>query len=134
MRPIKFVISTLSVAAVLAGGPVLAAGDTAKGMRVFKKCKSCHNLDKNKHKVGPTLVGLIGRKAGSAIDAKGKLFRYSKAMTAAGAEGIVWNAENLEKYLTKPKKFIPKNKMSFPGLKKAADRANVIAYIETRMK
>ena len=132
MRPIRIVLSTLSVAAMLAGGPALAAGDSAKGMRVFKKCKSCHNLDK--HKVGPTLVGLIGRKAGTAKDAKGKLYRYSKAMKAAGVGGIVWNAENLEMYLTKPKKFIPKNKMSFPGLKNPADRTNVIAYIESQMK
>lgn len=134
MRPIRIVLSTLSIAAVLAGGPALAAGDAEKGMRVFKKCKSCHNLNKDKHKVGPTLVSLIGRKAGTAKDAKGKLYRYSKAMTAAGAGGIVWNTENLEKYLTKPKKFIPKNKMSFPGLKNLTDRIDVIAYIESKMK
>ena len=82
--------------------------------------------------MGPTLVGLIGRKAGTAKDAKGKLYRYSKAMKAAGVGGIVWNAENLEMYLTKPKNFFPKNKMSFPGLKKPAERTNVIAYIESQ--
>ncbi len=133
MRPIKAILSMMSLAVMLSSGPAWAAGDATKGMRIFKKCKTCHNTDKNKHKVGPTLVGLIGRKADTSKDAKGKLFRYSKAMKAAGAGGIVWNQENLAEYLTKPKIFIPKNRMPFPGLKKAADRANVIAYIESQM-
>lgn len=132
MRPINVILSTLGVAVLLAGSPAMAAGDSAKGMKTFKKCKACHNIAKNKHKVGPTLVGVIGRKAGTAKDAKGKLYRYSKAMKAAGENGIVWNDENLEKFLTKPKKFVPKTKMTFPGLKKAADRANVIAYMKSQ--
>lgn len=132
MRPMKFLLPALGVVAMLATGPAIAAGDTANGMRVFKKCKACHNLAKNKHKVGPTLVGLIGRKAGTAKDAKGKLFRYSKAMKSAGSDGVVWNDENLEKFLTKPKKFIPKTKMTFAGLKKANDRTDVIAYIKSQ--
>ena len=53
-------------------------------------------------------------------------------MKAAGDNGIVWNDENLEKFLTKPKKFLPKTKMTFPGLKSAADQANVIAYIKSQ--
>lgn len=132
MRPFKIILSALGVTAMLASAPAFAAGDTANGMRVFKKCKACHNLQKNKHKVGPTLMGLIGRKAGTAKDAKGKLYKYSKAMKAAGADGIVWNAETLEKFLTKPKNFVPKTKMTFPGLKKATDRTDIIAYIESQ--
>ena len=111
MRPINVILSTLSVAALLAGSPAPATGDSAKGMKTFKKCKACHNIAKNKHKVGPTLVGVIGRKSGTAKDEKGKLYRYSKAMKAAGDNGIVWNDENLEKFLTKPKKFLPKTRM-----------------------
>ena len=103
-------------------------------MPVSKKCKPWHNLDKDKHKFSPTLVGLIGGKAGTAKDAKGKLYRYSRAMTAVGAGGIVWNTEILEKYLTKPKKLIPKIKMSFPSLKNLADRIDVLLYIESKMK
>lgn len=112
----------------------MAAGDPVDGKRVFKKCKACHNVEKNKHTVGPTLVGVIGRTAGTSKDQKSKLFRYSKAMKQAGAGGIVWNAENLDKYLTKPKAFIPKNKMTFRGLKKPTDRKNVIAYLESLAK
>ena len=72
-------------------------------MHIFKKCKSCHNSNKHNHKVGTTLARLIGRKAGTTKDGKGKLYRYSKAMTAAGAGGIVWNTEKSGKYMTKPK-------------------------------
>lgn len=118
MRPINVILSTLSVAALLAGSPVPAAGDSAKGMKTFKKCKACHNIAKNKHKVGPTLVGVIGRKSGTAKDEKGKLYRYSKAMKAAGDNGIVWNDENLEKFLTKPKKFA-ENKDDLSGSEKS---------------
>ena len=49
MRPINVILSTLSVAALLAESPVLAAGDSAKVMKIFKKCKACHNIAKNKH-------------------------------------------------------------------------------------
>ncbi len=84
--------------------------ESAKGMKTFKKCKACHNIAKNKHKVSPTLVGVIGRKAGTAKDEKGKLYRYSKAMKEADNNGIVWNDENLEKFLTKPKSFCRKQR------------------------
>jgi cytochrome c len=55
-------------------------------------------------------------------------------MKAKGAEGLVWTEENLDKYLTKPKAFVPHNKMSFNGLKKAQDRADVIAYLKSVAK
>ncbi len=127
-------MAMIALTTVLMSGPVLAGGDAVKGKRVFNKCKACHNLEKNKHKVGPSLAGLIDRKAGTAKDSKSKLYRYSKAMKNAGTNGIVWNRANLDRYLTKPKAFIPKNKMTFPGLKKPLDRANVIAYIKSKTK
>lgn len=131
MTKTKRLLPLIASAILLTSAPAMADGDVGAGERVFKKCKACHNVEKNKHKVGPTLVGIIGRTAGTAKDQKSKLFRYSKAMKQAGVDGIIWNAENLDKYLTKPKAFIPKNKMSFRGLKKPADRANVIAYLES---
>lgn len=134
MQRIKRLLPVIASAIILTSGTAMAAGDPIDGKRVFKKCKACHNVEKNKHKVGPTLVGIIGRTAGTSKDQKSKLFRYSKAMKQAGVDGIVWNAENLDKYLTKPKAFIPKNKMTFRGLKKPADRKNVIAYLESLAK
>ena len=100
------------------------AGDIAKGEKVFKKCKACHVVDKEKNKTGPHLVGLIGREAGSVDSFK----KYSKAIKGSG---IVWNAETLDGYLANPKKYLKGTKMAFAGLKKEKDRQNIIAYLES---
>ena len=100
-----------------------AEGDSAAGEKVFKKCKACHVIDKEKNRLGPHLVGIIGRTSGS-IDG----FKYSKAMKESG---LTWDEATLDAYLADPKGYLPKNKMAFPGLKKEADRANVIAYLKS---
>ena len=100
------------------------AGDPVAGEKVFKKCKACHVVDKEKNKTGPHLVGLLGRTAGSVDSFK----KYSKAMKASG---IVWNAETLDGYLANPKKYLKGTKMAFAGLRKEKDRQNIIAYFET---
>ena len=114
--------------AVLAAGVValtsqvaLAEGDAAKGEKIFRKCKACHSLEAGKKKVGPSLAGLFDRTAGTLEG-----FKYSASIKDSG---IVWDAETLDQFLTKPKEFVPKTKMSFPGLKKEQDRADVIAYL-----
>jgi len=107
--------------ALVSAGPVLAANIKA-GEKVFKKCKACHYAGREKHKTGPHLVNIIGRKAGSLEDYK----KYSKAMKASG---IVWDEETLSEYLRAPKKHIKGTKMAFVGLKKDADIENVIAYL-----
>ncbi|MDH3667547.1 MAG: c-type cytochrome [Paracoccaceae bacterium] len=95
------------------------------GAKVYKKCKGCHQVGEGvKNRAGPHLNGVLGRTAGS-LDG----FRYSKAMTAKGAEGLVWTAETLNAFLEKPKSFVPKTKMSFKGLKSADDRAAIAAYL-----
>ncbi|NND50339.1 MAG: cytochrome c family protein [Rhizobiales bacterium] len=116
-------------ALVASQGPAIAEGDAKKGKSVFKRCVACHSVDKEKNKVGPHLVGIMGRKAGVV-----EKFKYSKAMLAKGAEGLVWDETNIDAYLEKPRKFIPKNRMAFVGLKKAKDRANVIAYLKEATK
>ncbi len=110
--------AALSLAAPLA----LAEGDAAAGEKVFKKCKACHIIDKEKNRLGPHLIGIMGRASGS-VDG----FKYSKAMMEAG---LTWDEATLDQYLADPKGFVPKNKMAFPGLKKEKDRANVIAYLK----
>lgn len=102
-----------------------AEADIKKGEKVFKKCKACHAVgEKAKNKVGPQLNGVVDRAFGSVEG-----FKYSKALLAKAEEGMAWDAANLDAYLTKPKDFIPKGKMAFAGLKKEADRENVIAYL-----
>ena len=103
------------------------AADLAKGAKVYKKCKVCHSLEEGgKHKIGPNLFGIMGRESGTAQG-----FKYSKAMKEAG---ITWGVSTLTYYLTKPKDFIPGNKMAFPGLKKPEQIENIIAFLEANTK
>jgi cytochrome c len=111
---------------VIAGGVAHADGDAAAGQKVFAKCKACHNADSDKNKIGPSLMGVVGRHAGTYDG-----FNYSAAMKG---EDITWTPENLDKYLADPKGFVPGNKMAFIGLKKEDDRKNVIAYLEQEAK
>lgn len=114
--------ATLAVASLLSS-PAAAAGDIAKGKKVFNKCKACHVADTEKNRIGPHLVGMFGRKAGSV-----EKFKYSKAMKNSG---IVWTEETLDAYLKKPRSFIKGTKMAFAGLKKDQDRADLIAYLKS---
>lgn len=109
---------------VTVASSAVEAGDAAKGKRVYAKCKACHTIKKGgKNKLGPNLYGIIGRNAAGVEG-----FKYSNAMKNAG---IAWTPDNLDKYLTKPKKFIPKNRMAFPGLRKKQQRDDVIAFMAT---
>lgn len=110
------------IATFLLAAPALADGDAAKGEKVFGKCKACHDVASAKNKVGPSLQGVIGRKAG-AVEG----FKYSEAMTNSG---ITWDVTTLTAYLKDPKGNIPGNKMAFAGLKKEEDVVDVIAYIQ----
>ncbi len=100
---------------------LVAAADVAKGETVFKKCAACHKLD-GANAVGPHLDGVVGRAVASVEG-----FSYSDAMVAHGGE---WTADEIFAFLASPKKDIPGTKMSFAGLPKPEDRANVIAYLE----
>jgi cytochrome c2 len=101
---------------------------TAKaGKRVAGKCKACHSFKEGdtKKKTGPNLWGIMGRDI-AAIES----FKYSPAMEAKKGE-IVWDEESITAYLTKPKEYIPGNKMAFAGLRKEEDRQNIIAYLDS---
>jgi cytochrome c len=125
MRKIAAAMAVLAVTGF--AGSALAEGDAAAGEKVFRKCKACHAVgDGAKNKVGPMLNGIVGNEIASVAD-----FKYSKAFLAKKEEGLIWTEADLDTYLTKPKKFIPGTKMSYAGLKKEDDRANIIAYLMT---
>lgn len=102
---------------------LLAEADAGKGERVWGKCKACHKLDGNDG-VGPHLNGVVGREKASVAG-----FGYSDVL--AGMAGDTWTPENLDAFLENPRGYAPGTKMSFNGLKKVTDRANLVAYLET---
>lgn len=113
---------------LLAAGPALAEGDVVKGEQVFKKCMACHTVNDKTNKVGPHLVGIVGRPVASVEG-----YKYSDDMKAYGATGAVWDEAALQAYLEKPKAVVAKTKMAFAGLKKEDERADLIAFLKTRM-
>jgi cytochrome c len=132
-RFIKF----FTILAMIASNAV-AAGDAEKGLKAFKKCKSCHmiadeggNTIIKGSRAGPNLYGILGRRAGGLDD-----FKYGKSLAALGATGFVWSEAEFVSYVANPKKFLvnklddkkARSKMSFK-LKKDADALNIWAYL-----
>lgn len=116
----------LSLLAVSIWQPAqVLAADAAAGEQVFRRiCSTCHIATaEGRRGVGPTLFGVVGRKSGT-VDG----FRYSPANQAAG---IVWTPEILDKYIANPREVVPGTSMTYAGLRNDADRANVIAYLQT---
>ena len=101
---------------------LMALGDVASGEKIFKKCAACHSINKGgKHKIGPALYNVVGRKVGVVED-----YKYSKALIAYEKD---WTFEELNGFLIKPAKHIRGTKMAYAGLRKEADRASVIKYL-----
>ncbi|MFY9240097.1 MAG: c-type cytochrome [Roseovarius sp.] len=99
----------------------------AKGEKVFSKCKSCHQIGEGaKNRSGPVLTGIVGSPAG-VVDG----FKYSKPMTAAADDGLVWTETELAAFLADPKGYMKRTKMSFAGLKKEEDQKAVIEYLKS---
>jgi cytochrome c2 len=104
---------------------VISIGARAEepGEAVFKKsCAICHTLEAGKNKIGPSLAGVVGRKAGSVAG-----FAYSAANKDSGD---IWDEPTLDAYLTAPQKFMPGTKMVFVGLKDPGDRKALIEYLK----
>jgi len=105
-------------------GKLLASANVERGQGSTKVCATCHTFQKGAaNGLGPNLYGVVGRPRASAPG-----FAYSDAMKAKGGE---WNVEDLNKFLTSPKDFVPGTKMNFPGFSKASQRADVIAYLNS---
>lgn len=102
---------------------VLASADPAAGDKVFAKCKACHQVN-GANGVGPALNGVVNRPIAAIAG-------YAYSETLAGMASDAWTPENLNAFLQNPKGYAPGTKMSFAGLPKVEDRANVIAWLQT---
>ena len=117
----------ITLAVLIVNDSAFAAGDATKGEKVFKKCKACHTVKMGKHKVGPSLAGVVGRKAGVA-----KGFKRYRGLKAADWS---WDEKTLDKWLANPKEFAKKRGRKSGmvyKLKKAKDRENVIAFLKSK--
>ncbi len=113
--------SLLAAADYLAQAPY-AGADRDNGERLAQMCKACHTLGEGGvHMIGPNLFGFFGTAAGSA-----ERYSYSAALQEAD---FVWTPRALDAWLARPARFLPGNRMSFPGVSGANDRADVIAYL-----
>jgi cytochrome c len=117
----------LALAALLLLAPLsaraLPPGDAARGEKVAQRCLACHAVDRDR--TGPHHAGLVGRRAGS-VDG----FAYSAAMKKAGAGGLVWTRETLDRFLANPTRVVPGTRMGYAGVKDEQERADLIAYLE----
>ena len=116
---------TVIAGLLLAGSATGAlAADPAAGEKIFKsQCGICHAVVAGENRIGPTLFGVVGREAGSVPG-----FNYTADHKKLD---VVWDAATLDKYLANPRAMVPDTSMIYPGLKNDAERADLIAYLET---
>jgi cytochrome c len=116
---------TVVAGLLLAGSATTAlAADLAAGEKIFKtQCGICHTVVAGQNRIGPTLFGVVGRPAGSVPG-----FNFTADHKKLG---ITWDAATLDKYLANPRAMVPDTSMVYAGLKDDAERADLVAYLET---
>ena len=121
VSPIAFAL-TFSITFLTAASVAQAQGDAVRGEKKFEECASCHSVERGSNGVGPNLAGLFERKAGALDD-----YRYSPALKRSG---LTWTAKNLDDFVADPQKLVPANRMPYAGMPNAAERADLIAYLQ----
>lgn len=119
-----FAIGSLALvaAAALAAAPGQADPSLAdKGRAAFAACATCHGTAAGQRKMGPTLFGVVGRKAGTE----------GSPSPAMAKSGLTWTPDKLDAFLASPRKVVPGNRMPYPGMNDPAKREAVIAYLKT---
>jgi cytochrome c len=115
-----------TVALVTAAGAARASGDAARGEKLYEDCAACHSIERGVKGVGPTLYGIFGRKAGELDD-----YRYSPALKRSG---IIWTEGTLDTFIADSQATVPANRMPYAGMPNAADRDDLIAYLQKASK
>lgn len=124
----KLAVIGLAIGFAFASGTAFADGDAKKGEKVYKKCKVCHSIKKGEQKIGPSLAGIYGKKAGQV-----KGFKKYKALKGVNFK---WDEDNLEDWVKNQKDFlkdkgIKKKTGMRVKIKKEKDRENLVAYLKT---
>jgi cytochrome c len=112
------------LACLTAVSPAAAQGVTpSAGRTAFQVCAACHGTKPGEKRMGPSLAGIAGRKAGTVAG-----FAYSEAMATAKFK---WDDERLSAYLAKPQQVVPGTRMIFRGVPDPAQRQAIIAYLKS---
>jgi len=112
----------LGAIVVLGAALPAQAADADHGAKVFNtQCGECHSVKAGKNRTGPSLFGVVGRGAGSVPG-----FRYSEAMKNSG---LTWTDDELDAYLSDPRKVVPGGRMKYKGLADSGARADLIAFL-----
>jgi cytochrome c len=122
MSPLKSTLLAAASLLLVAGAAMGAEGNAQEGAKAYRACAACHSLAPGRHMTGPSLAGVWERKAGTAEG----FTRYSDALKSAA---VIWDAATLDPWLADPRAFIPDNRMTFPGIRDAETRADLIAYL-----
>lgn len=115
---------SIALFALAAASHARGAGDAARGAQVFRQCAACHSVRPGDHLTGPSLASIWRHPAAGQADFR----RYSDALKNAH---LVWDEATLQKWLADPEKLVPGTSMTFPGLKDATQRLDVIAYLQS---
>jgi len=119
-------IAAAATAFVLASGLAHADGDAKRGEKLFEECRACHSAERGANGIGPSLYGVLGRRAAELDD-----FRYSPALKRSG---ITWTPKTLDAYIADPQKAVPANRMPYAGMPEARDRADLLIYMQQVFK
>jgi cytochrome c len=113
----------LAISLTAVSTPWAQTGDVARGERVFRTCVACHALEPNRNMTGPSLADLWNRKAGG-------LSSFNRYSTALKSSGIVWDDKTLDEWFKDPQHVVPGNTMTFPGIKDAQPRDDLLAFLK----
>ena len=123
MNRIPLCATAILLLTALAHRAMAEPGNATRGERMYRACVACHSLEPNRNMTGPSLAEVWNRKAGSLASFP----RYSPALKSAG---IIWNDDTLDEWIKDPQHFIPGNTMTFPGMKDARQRADLLAFLK----